>query len=324
MNVNINYILIFLPVMSKKYNQNKYSQIKFCDKKASSLDNNTLREICKQLKFKYTYNLEKQRFEILTDVNIHSLKENPHLVSFKLKGHNFLLFLTTIKGKKYCLFIEKKNDNNIKIYSVKFRFDIDLYNGTLFEGILTVNSKQCWIYFINDIYCMNGDRINKIPFSKRLENISNILKMKYKYNDFMNVCHIQMQSFFLYHHLEMIKKDSDKQIIFHPECGTHKFIYYMNKVPVKVHNIINREMVFEIRATYLPDVYELWCFKNNKFSKNSIATVSTLKTSLFVRKIFKEHKTKTPLYVVCKYKKKFNVNGWVPISLSNNIKADSL
>ena len=44
MNININYKLIL--VMSK----NKYSQIKFCDKKASSLDNNTLREICKQLK----------------------------------------------------------------------------------------------------------------------------------------------------------------------------------------------------------------------------------------------------------------------------------
>lgn len=307
-----------------KYNKNRYSQIKFCDKKSSLLDNNTLREICKQLKFKYTYNLEKQRFEILDSGNIHRLNEKPHLVSFKLQGHNFLLFLTTIKGKKYCLFIEKKNDNNIKIYSVKFRFDTDLYNGTLFEGILTVNSKQCWIYFINDVYCMSGDRINKIPFSKRLENISNILKTKYKYNDFMNVCHIQVQSFFLYHHLEMIKQKSDKQIIFHPEHGTHKFIYSMNKIPVKITNIINKEMVFEIRDTYLPDVYELWCFKNNKLCKNSIATVSSLKTSLFVRKLFKERKTKNPIYVVCKYKKTFNINGWVPISLSKNIKADSL
>ena len=171
---------------------------------------------------------------------------------------------------------------------------------------------------------MNGDKVNKISFSERLENISNILKMKYKYNDFLNVCHIQIQSFFLYHHLEMIKKNSDKQIIFHPEYGTHKFIYYMNKTPIKVNNIINREMVFEIRSTYVPDVYELWCFKNNKLSKNSIATISTLKTSLFVRKIFEEHKTKEPLYVVCKYKQKFNINGWVPISLSNNIKPDTL
>jgi hypothetical protein len=304
--------------------KNKYSQIKFCDKKASSLDNNTLREICKQLKFKYTYDLKKQKFEILNNSNFNCLKDNPHLVSFKLKGHNFLLFLTTIKGKKYCLFIEKKNDNNIKIYSVKFRFDLDLYNGTLFEGTLTVNSKQCWIYFINDIYCMSGDRINKIPFSKRLENISNILKMKYKYNDFMNVCHIQIQSFFLYHHLEMIKKNADKHIIFYPEYGIHKFIYYMNKPPVRVNNIINKEMVFEIRSTYLPDVYELWCFKNNKFCKNSIATISSLKTSLFVRGIFKERKSKNPLYVVCKYIQKFNINGWVPIDVSNNTKPDSL
>jgi len=303
---------------------NKNNQIKFCDKKASYLNSNILQEICKQLKFKYGYNLGDKNLTILNNSNINCLKKDTHLVSFNLQGNFFLLFLTIIKGRKYCLFIEKKKNNNIKIYSVKFRFDSELYNGTLFEGILTMNNKQCWIYFINDIYCMSGNKMNKIPFSKRLESISNILKMNYKYSDFMNVCHIQIQSFFLYHHLEMIKENSNKQLIFHPEHNTTKFIYYLNEVVKTTSHTINQNVVFEIRQTSLPDVYELWCFNKNKLSKNSIATISSLKTSLFVRKIFKENSSRKTLYVLCQYQQKFNINGWVPIQLSNNIEPDYL
>ena len=138
-----------------------------------------------------------------------------------------------IKGKKYCLFIEKKDNTNIKIYSLKFRFDSILYNGTIFEGILTLNNKHCWIYFITDIYCMSGNIINNLPFSKRLNLISEILKTKYKYDDFMNVCHIQIQSFFLYHHLEMIKKNSNKELVFHPEYDSIKYIHHIKKMKSK-------------------------------------------------------------------------------------------
>ena len=171
---------------------------------------------------------------------------------------------------------------------------------------------------------MSGNKMNKIPFSKRLESISNILKTSYKYNDFMNVCHIQIQSFFLYHHLEMVKKNTNKQLIFHPEYNTTKYIYYLNEIPRTTSYIINRKQVFEIRKTSLPDVYELWCIKNNKLSKNSIATISTLKTSLFARKIFKENHSHKTLYVICQYQQKFNINGWVPIKLSNNTKPDNI
>ncbi len=289
----------------------KKNQIKFCNKKASTIDNNILLDVCKQLKFKYNFHFNKATYESLNRTNISNIIENPYLVSFDIKGHDFILFLTTVRGKKYCLFIEKKTENDIKIYSVKFRFDLDLYDGTIFQGKLTMNNKECWIFIISDIYCERNNTLTNQSFSKRLNRISTILKTKYKYDDFMNVCHIQVKSFFLYHHVEMIKKDSKKKLLFIPEYSNQtRYRYYLDESVKEVKNENKRDMVFEIRKTDLPDVYELWYYKNNKMVKNSIATISTMKTSLFVRKLFESNKKHS--YVLCKYRDTFNIKGWIP------------
>jgi hypothetical protein len=289
----------------------KKNQIKFCNKKASTIDNNILLDVCKQLKFKYNFHFNKATYESLNRTNISNIIENPYLVSFDIKGHDFILFLTTVRGKKYCLFIEKKTENDIKIYSVKFRFDTDLYDGTIFQGKLTMNNKECWIFIISDIYCERSNTLTNQSFSKRLNRISTILKTKYKYDDFMNVCHIQVKSFFLYHHVEMIKKDSKKKLLFIPEYSNQtRYRYYLDESVKEVKNENKRDMVFEIRKTDLPDVYELWYYKNNKMVKNSIATISTMKTSLFVRKLFESNKKQ--IYVLCKYRDTFNIKGWIP------------
>lgn len=289
----------------------KKNQIKFCNKKASTIDNNILLDVCKQLKFKYNFHFNKATYESLNRTNISNIIENPYLVSFDIKGHDFILFLTTVRGKKYCLFIEKKTENDIKIYSVKFRFDSDLYDGTIFQGKLTMNNKECWIFIISDIYCERSNTLTNQSFSKRLNRISTILKTKYKYDDFMNVCHIQVKSFFLYHHVEMIKKDSKKKLLFIPEYSNQtRYRYYLDESVKEVKNENKHDMVFEIRKTDLPDVYELWYYKNNKMVKNSIATISTMKTSLFVRKLFESNKKQ--IYVLCKYRDTFNIKGWIP------------
>jgi hypothetical protein len=297
----------------------KKNQIKFCNKKASTIDNNVLLDVCKQLKFKYNYYFKKITYETLTKTNISEIIENPYLVSFDIKGNDFILFLTTVRGKKYCFFIEKKNENDIKIYSIKFRFDSDLYDGTIFEGKLTMNNKECWIFIINNIYCERNNTLINQPFSKRLNRISTILKTKYKYDDFMNVCHIQVQSFFLYHHLEMIKEDSKKKLIFTPESNNCIFYkYYLDKLVKEDKNINKKDKVFEIRKTDLPDVYELWSYKNNKMVKNTIATISTMKTSLFVRSLFENNKNS--IYVLCRYRDTFNIKGWIPYEQSTKNK----
>jgi len=150
------------------------------------------------------------------------------------------------------------------------------------------------------------------------------LKTKYKYDDFMNVCHIQVQSFFLYHHLEMIKKNTKKELIFNSEYDDQKYKYYLNEVSKEIlSSNQKKDSVFEIRKTNLPDVYELWYYKNNSLVKNSIATISTMKTSLFVRGLFEQNKNK-PNYVLCKYKDSFGIKGWIPYKSSTKDKLSIL
>ena len=122
----------------------------------------------------------------------------------------------------------------------------------------------------------------------------------------------------------MIKKNSDKELVFHPEYDPIKYIHNIEKTKSKYDNIVKNETIFEIRKTHTPDVYELWCFKNNKKVKNSIACISTMKTSKFVRKIFEDNKNNKTIHILCRFQDSFNIKGWVPIKLSSNTKPDSL
>ena len=49
--------------------------------------------------------------------------------------------------------------------------------------------------------------------------------------------------------------------------------------------------IFKLRQTSLPDVYELYCQgTNNSIEKHSYASIPNLKTSKYLRKIFKNKK----------------------------------
>ena len=45
----------------------KKRQLRFCNKKASSLDDNILRDFGKQLKFKFNYNFEQNEYKTLNN-----------------------------------------------------------------------------------------------------------------------------------------------------------------------------------------------------------------------------------------------------------------
>jgi len=289
----------------------KNKQIYFCNKKSTLLDFDTVKDLIKQIKFKLKFNFESQK---IIDLKNHEsyLEENPYLATFDTKGTKFLLFLTIFQRKKYCLFINYKDVNKLKIYSVKFRFSDELYNGTLLDGELTMNDKNSWIYLVTDIYYESGNCIKYTALSDKLQIISNILKNKYKYDDFMNVCHIQLKSFFLYSHFDILKnKETENQydIVFVPEY------FKMEKLKVTISSIKKKQIItstidnYEIRKTEIPDVFKL--FKNDKF--HSIACIAKLDTSIFVRNLFNNN-NKNPIIVKCNYSKRFD--SWIPFEIS--------
>ncbi len=297
-------------------------QIFFCNKKAFLPTNNTIVELYKNLKYKLKYNFEEQEIQKLEPDN---LKKNHYLVTFFNKEANhFLLYLTTLNNKKYCFFIEGSDTKKLKIYSIKFRFSQELYKGTLFSGELVLNNKKSWIYLISDIYYNAGHYVKYNKFSEKLHIISDIMKNKYKYDDFMNVCHIQMKSFFLYTHFELLKNNkslNSYKILFIPENFSLPIMKTYINPTKKVEVIINNKMNFEIRNTDIPDVCELYIKKNNKIEFHSIACISKLKTSEFIKNLFKNNKNNNKIIVECIYSEYFEK--WVPARFMSDLNEPS-
>jgi len=273
----------------------------FCQSKCVSIDDNTKRILYNQITQQY-------QFEHKPTLKLgNQMPHKEYLVTINKKNkYNFLLFLTRINNKNYSVFVYN-NKGQLHFYSVKLRFSEELYNGTLFKGELVKNKKQCWIFYISDLVYYKQQYYLNDKMSNKLQILANILKDEYEFDDFMNVCHLQIKSYFTFNHLHFIKKDC--QILFVPEHFNQHIYSYDIVLPKKeitqVEN--NEERNFKIRKTNTSDVYELYNIKTNTF--DSIACVNKLKTSLFLRKEFED---KDSFITKAKYSTYFSC--WIPIN----------
>ena len=84
----------------------------------------------------------------------------------------------------------------------------------------------------------------------------------------------------------------------------------LNNITTSIH-IEEKLFNFEIEKTNKPNVYILYCDKNNSKFKHSIARIDTLECLDLVDSVFKQ---KGPYYVECIYSKDFNK--WIPSAKS--------
>jgi len=284
------------------------NQIYFCNKKSVLLDKKIVNLLLKHLKFKLKFDFKIQNIVELNNQTINGLVNNPHLVTYENNGGKFLLFLTTLNNKKYCLFIDYNDQTKLKVYSVKLRFNEKLYKGTLFNGELVLNNKDSWVYLISDIYYISGKLIKYKKFSEKIQIMTDILKNLYKFDDFMNSCHIQLKPYFLYSHFDIIKDKGEynRKILFVPEFFNMPLISCKIESS-KISNLnTNKVTIFEIRDGGLPDVYKLYV--NGRY--HCVAGVSKIKTRDYIKKLFLNKKNGN-LYIKCKYN--IILKTWVPI-----------
>lgn len=127
-----------------------------------------------------SFNLTSKYYTFLNKKNVNNLKENDFLVTLSTFGKKFVLFITKYNTKKYCVFINKKND----IMTVtQLKFIDDIFLGTLFDGELVKNIDNKWIYLINDIAYYQGKNMVTKTFGERQLIIENILNNEYSNED---------------------------------------------------------------------------------------------------------------------------------------------
>jgi len=237
-----------------------------------------------------------QIYQFTGHKNIRDLESNNYLLTFKTDGSKFLLFLTTIRGKRYSLFISYDNPKDLKIYNVKLRFCRSLYNDTILEGEILLNNKNNYIFMINNILYNRGNYIGNKLLGERISIISDILRKQYKFDDFLNCCHLQMRSYFLINHLEMMSNSHNNSLLLIPErVNGYTFSLTITdlsdnqKIISNLSENLDKKEIekFYVKKTDMPDVFEL--YNINVITEENfqgIACIPTKSHSFYMKKLF--------------------------------------
>ena len=146
-----------------------------------------------------SFNLMSKYYTFLNKKNVNNLKENKFLVSLSTFGKKFILFITKYNTKKYCIFINKKNDT---MTVTQLKFTDDIFLGTLFDGELVKNNNDKWIYLINDIAYYKGENIIIKSFEERQSIIDHIFKNEHCNEDESQTLYISKKNYFKYNNIK--------------------------------------------------------------------------------------------------------------------------
>ena len=129
----------------------------------------------------YGIDIEYKRYHFLDKNRANELKQKEHSFVLNTYGAKYLLFLTYVNFKPYALYINRKNST---FFLVKTRFDVTLYQDTMFEGE-TIKINEKWYFYVGD--CLVYKKANLIvqSYTKRYEILENILANDYVSDSYM-------------------------------------------------------------------------------------------------------------------------------------------
>lgn len=161
-------------------------------KNNSNYNNNDLNFGSNQLKdqlVNYIYKtIELSRFnyaQLEFESELCRLVSQKYFVSVNFSGSNCLLVFTKIKGSYHSFLVErstlsynpqKVRMQNVKITNVKVKLNVDIYDGTIFDGTFIQNKK---IFVITDVFTFKGQDQTKSKIDSKLLNVMTYLKSNY-------------------------------------------------------------------------------------------------------------------------------------------------
>ena len=300
----------------------------FCDKEIDNVTNDDMKQyILDNLKTKSGLQYTSKYAKIYND-NYSKNLNNPHLVCLKSIGSPYFLYCTQINDVNYCFLIDKKIKDGYKfpkIFLVHYRFESEIFNGTLFETELLRDNCNKWHLLLGDIYIYKGEKLDNKQITERMNIINEIILNKYIDDTFCNICPIKIKRYFDINQIKYITEEFiDKLdyrirgLYFVPlKTSYAKILYMFNDDEYKKSNYKNKTTInFKIVKTIKPDVYELYLNNETKSSiiKHSYATIPNIKTSLWLKELFDQ---KEDIIVECKLNKRFNK--WSPIKETNTM-----
>ena len=294
----------------------------FCNKEIDNVTDNSMKKYILDnlyIKTKIKFNF---RYAKIYNEQYSKNLNNPHILCLKSSGTPYLLFLTQINNTNYAFLIDKKIKDGYeypKIFVVHYRFDPDLFNGTLFEVELTRDKNNEWCLLIGDIYTMAGVSLQTVQIHDRINHIIDIMDNKYINDSFVDICPIFIKKYFDLQEIQTVLNDfiptlpyRVRGFYFVPlKTSYAKILYLFKDSDYKKVNSTNKKFIsFRVIQTVKPDVYELYLYNEQKtnIQKHSYASIPDIQTSKWVKELTDNN---LDAIVQCKYNPLFKK--WTPI-----------
>jgi len=322
---------------------NTFTRTSFCGKECDNItDNETKKFILQDMKIKCGVDFSTN-YAKLFNVRFAKNLNNPHVVCVKTTGAPYFLFCTRINEIGYTFLIDKKIKEGYdypKIFVLPYRFNSNIYNGSLLETELIRDCHQHWFLLIGDIYQYSGKSQKKLDIIKRVNIIYEMLGDNYTNDKYTDLCPLQVKGYFEYKELQDLKDNIIPKLSYNvrgfyyvPMDTRHAKVLhlldrkqfpqnnkpspkkeYTKKEPEKPTEVNkDNNISFQFVKTLKPDIYDLYIQDGDDKVKVGIPSISNMRSSKLVRNIMK--KNELECYIECAFKD----SKWIPEKAAVNI-----
>jgi len=294
----------------------------FCNKEVDNVTDNSMKKyILDNLRLKTDIKYDCRYAKVYNEQFKKNLN-NPHIFCVKSSGTPYLLFCTQINDINYSFLIDKKVKDGYeypKIFIVHYRFDPELFQGTLFEVELTRDKHNSWSILIGDIYYNSGKSLKNKQIHDRMNDCNDILENKYIDDSFCNICPLSIKRYFDIQQVEEVINDFIPKLTYRVKgfyfvplkTSYSKILYLLKENDYKKVNSVNKSLIsFRIIKTVKPDIYELYLYNDQRSSiiKHSYATVKNIEKSQWLKELTEKN---DECIVECKFNQRFKK--WEPV-----------
>ena len=294
----------------------------FCNKEVDNVTDNSMKKyILDNLRLKTDIKYDSRYAKVYNEQFKKNLN-NPHVFCLKSSGTPYLLFCSQINDINYSFLIDKKVKDGYeypKMFIVHYRFDPELFQGTLFEVELTRDKHNSWSILIGDIYYMSGKSLKNKQIHDRMNDCNDILENKYIDDSFCNICPLSIKRYFDIQQVEEVINDFIPKLTYRVKgfyfvplkTSYSKILYLLRENDYKKVNAVNKSLIsFRIIKTVKPDIYELYLYNEQRSSiiKHSYATVKNIEKSQWLKELTEKN---DECIVECKFNQRFKK--WEPV-----------
>jgi hypothetical protein len=253
--------------MALTFTGNILSQISFCDKQCSNVNDNKVKaQIVDIIDKKYGIQIISKDYNLVNPNILRNISYHQHILTPYTHGNPYMLYLTKVDNINCAIFIDKKLKDGYtypKMHCVKYRFSEELYEkDTIFTGELVRDNERRWFFLIDNLLLYKGMKTNEKNILSRFELIYKIMDNDYTTDKYLEICPLYVKKLFLYKDVKKMVEEfipnlsyMCKGIVFYTLNNKHSNYLYMmprdSQIPIKSSSEID-----DIVQDKYPDLWE--------------------------------------------------------------------